>query len=445
MEPTTGYALVGGQRVAYQVLGEGPNDLVVVPSWFSAFDIEWEQPKIRLFYERLASFCRVIRLDRRGSGASDALRLEALPEWETFAEDMDCVMDAVDSEKAFVYADGDGGPVGLLFAATRQERVRGLILFATSARFLYDDDYPIGWPPEVMEEISDEFLRDWGGGEGFEMFVPSKEGDPDFQRWIGRLMRAVTTPSAVRSYIEGVATADARPVLASLNLPTVIMHGTEHELPPIEHGRYLADRIPSARFVELEGPGDTYPYFALGDQVMGEIERMVLGDRGLLRTERMLATVVFTDIVDSTVRAREVGDAQWRRMLDMHDEAVKRALSENGGHLVKGTGDGILATFDGPGRAIRFADRIRSDLRRIGLSIRTGIHAGEVEQRSADIGGIAVHLAARIMATAEPGQILASRTVKDLTIGSAVTFESVGSRALKGIEGEWDLFAVTGS
>lgn len=442
VEPVTGYVLLDDRRIAYQVIGEGPVDLVLAPSWLSAFDIEWEQPMIRQFLERIASFARVIRFDRRGSGASDPLPEDVLPVWETFAEDIECVMDGVGSESAFLYADGDAGPLGTLFAATRPDRVTAMILFNTSARFMAADDYPIGFPPELVERISAEMTEDWGSGENLAMYLPSRAGDKELARWMGRLMRATTTPSSVRKYMDGVITADVRDILETIDMPVLILHSGESLLPSIEHGRYLADHLANSTFVELSGPGDAYPGFALADQVVGAIREFVTGAPTPMPADRTLATVLFTDIVESTARAGQVGDRRWRELLDLHDEVARRDVARHSGELVKNTGDGILATFDGPGRGISFASTFRSDLAGLGLPIRTGIHTGEIERRDHDIGGLAVHLGARIMEAADSGEILVSRTVKDLVIGSPITFEDRGVHALKGIEGEWQLYSV---
>lgn len=446
MEPQAGYALLGEQRIAYQVIGDGPVDLVFAPSWFSAIDIEWEEPSIRLFFEQLAGFARVIRLDRRGSGASEPLGADVLPAWESFAEDIRCVMDAVGSQKAFIYADGDAGPLGLLFAATHPERIRGLILFNTSARFLQDDDYPMGFPPEFGDAMSDQMVEDWGvAASDVSLWVPSQAGSQDFLRWMRRLMRAVSTPSAVKRYMDGVIVADARQALGSIEAPTLVIHPKTGQLPPIEQGRYLAEHIMGSTLVELDGPGDVYPAFALANDVLSAIREFIAGTPVAAPAERVLATVLFTDIVDSTQRAGRLGDRQWRSKLDLHDETVARHLSSLSGDLVKKTGDGILATFDGPGRAVQFASALRGDLARLDLPIRTGIHTGEIERRGHDIGGLAVHLGARIMSVADSGEILVSRTVKDLVIGSSIMFEDRGTHALKGIDGEWRLYSVVGA
>ncbi len=441
----TGYAIVDGQRVAYQVIGNGPIDIVIAPSWLSSFDLEWEEPRIRLFLQRLASFTRIIRIDRRGSGASDPLDVDGLPPWEAFAGDIAAVMDEVGSADAAIYADGDGGPVAVLFAATHPERVRALVLFNTSARFLVADDYAIGAPPDFVDAIADAFTADWGTGEQLAAFVPSRADDPSFQRWIGRLMRATTSPSRVRAYMEGVIVSDAREALETIEVPTLVLHPTSSGFPSIEHARFIADHVPDGSLVELSGPADAYPYFALADQILPEIRDFLVGTTSPPVFERSLATVLFTDIVDSTSQARSLGDEEWHRLLDLHDEIARTDLGRHGGHLVKQLGDGILATFDGPGRALRFAAAFVDEIDGMGLQIRTGIHTGEVEHRGDDIGGLAVHLGARIMAAAGPGEILVSRTVKDLVMGSGIVFEDRGARALKGIEGEWQLFAAIDS
>lgn len=446
MEPVTGYALLNGQQIAYQTIGDGPVDIVMAPSWFSAFDLEWQEPLIRQWLEDLGSFARVIRFDRRGSGASDPLANDALPPWEAFADDIRCVMDAVGSESAFLYGDGDAGPLSVLFTATHPALVRGLILFHTTARFLADADYEMGMPQEVADSLADEMTQEWGiaSEEGVGLWVPSRADDPDFRQWIARLMRATTTPSSVRRYMDGVITADVRDILSSLDLPTLILHPTDSQLLSVENARYLKAHIPASTLVELDGPGDVYPAFGLADQILPEVQAFVTGAPPRLRKERALATVLFTDIVSSTELASELGDLEWRRLLDLHDREVHHDIATHSGRLVKNTGDGILATFDGPGRAVGFASALRAHLTNIGLSIRTGIHTGEIERRNADIGGIAVHLAARIMAAARADEILVSRTVKDLVIGSTLTFEDRGVHNLKGIAGDWHLYALAG-
>ena len=444
MEPTTGYALLDDQRIAYQMIGDGPVDIVFAPGWFSAFDIEWEHPEMRSFFRRMARFSRVIRLDRRGSGASDPLPPDQLPPWESFADDIACVMDTVGADDAFLWGDGDAGPLSVLFAATHPERVRGLVLFHTAARFLADVDYEFGMPPEFSDEMAEFMIQDWGSasGEHLNLWVPSRADDPEFRHWVSRLMRATTTPSSVKKYMDGVITADVREFLPSLAVSTLILHPRSSQMLPFAHAEYLARQVPNSTLVDLDGDGDVFPAFGLADQVVTQVQRFVTGAPAPVPTERALATVLFTDIVSSTDIASQLGDRQWGEKLDRHDDLVKKNIAVHSGNLVKHTGDGILATFDGPGRAVGFATALQADLRGIGLSIRTGIHTGEIEKRESDIGGVAVHLGARIMAEADGDEILVSRTVRDLVIGSPLVFQDRGAHSLKGIEGEWQLFAV---
>ena len=445
MEPTTGYALLDDQRIAYQVIGDGPVDIVFAPGWFSAFDIEWEHPEIRAFFQRMSTFSRVIRLDRRGSGASDPLpSVDDLPAWESFADDIACVMDTVGAEDAFLWGDGDAGPLSVLFAATHPDRVRGLLLFHTAARFLADEDYEFGMPPEFSDQMAEFMIQDWGSvsGEHLALWVPSRAEDPEFRRWVSRLMRATTTPSSVKKYMDGVMTADVRDFLASISVPTLVMHPPSSQMLSYQHAEYLADHIPDSTLVELAGDGDVFPGFGLAHQVVAEVQRFVTGAPPPIHTERALATVLFTDIVSSTELASQLGDQEWGATLDRHDELVNKNLIIHSGTLIKHTGDGILATFEGPGRAIGFATALIADLTTLGLSIRTGVHTGEIEKRETDVGGVAVHLGARIMAAAGAGEILVSRTVRDLVIGSPLSFEDRGSHSLKGFDGEWQLYAV---
>jgi len=440
-EPTTGYATLGDQRIAYQLIGNGPVDLVITPSWFGSFDVEWEEPQMRIFLRRAASLARVIRFDRRGSGASDPLPIDALPPWESFAEDIECVMDAVRSESAAIWADGDGGPVGLLFAATRPERTRALILFHTSARFAQADDYPFGIPENVVPALTRQFLDDWGSSFDTDLLIPSRAGDPDFDRWATRLQRGATTPTAAMQFFRASLEADARSLLAAIQAPTLVIHPADSQVLPPGHGRYLADHISNARLLEIEG-GDVMPAFQHADDVLRAMQEFLHGSSSPGSVDRTLATVLFTDIVDSTGIAQRMGDKRWREVLDEHDSTVRSCIKAHSGTLVKTTGDGALATFDGPGRAVYYATDLRARLRRIELMIRAGIHTGEIEMRNGDVGGVAVHLAARILGEAEPGGIMVSRTVKDLMMGATIPMVDRGLHHLKGIEGEWQLYSV---
>ncbi len=444
MERTTGYARLGSDRIAYEVFTANPLssiDLVLTAGSFGAFDTDWEDPQAELFFRRLASFARVIRFDRRGTGGSDPLPLDALPPWETFVEELECVMEAVGSDRAALMASYDAGPMGMLFAATKPERTAALILVNTSSKYVASDDYPTGFPAEAAEELNRTMAERWGSGEHVLLQVPSRANDERFKAWYGKKTRSIAGPAAAAAYFRAMFTADARSLLPAIHVPTLVIHRKAYRFMPIEHGQYLADNIEGARMVVL--PGSDGPlYWDHPDEALDAIEEFLTGVTPTAPTDRVLATVLYTDIVNSTRLLAEMGDARWRGVLDTHDDLAGRLAFENGGRLIKSTGDGILATFDGPGRGIRFATGFRRQLHTLSLTIRSGIHTGEVEIRGNDVGGMAVHLAARIMAEAGDDEILVSRTVKDLVVGSDLTFEDRGIYHLKGIDGEWPLLAV---
>jgi class 3 adenylate cyclase len=440
MDPETRYARLGDARIAYQVMGEGPPDLVVSAGTYGNIDLDWEDPLAARMYRRIAAFSRLIRFDRRGSGSSDPLPLDALPPWEAYMEEVEAVMDAVGSERAAIMGVFDAGPMAALFAATKPERTVALILANTAARLLASEDYPIGAPPEVVAEVIDRVEETWGTEAQAWMQAPSRAGDEHFRRWFAKYTRGIASPTAVKAYLQAMLEADARPILPSIHLPTLVVHRTNYPLFRIEHGRYLAEHIEGARLVELPG-ADGALAWENADLLIDEIEEFLTGIRRRAAPDRALATVLFTDIVGSTERAGELRDERWLRLLDVHDETARRVVGGFDGRLIKTTGDGILAIFDGPGRGIRAAALLREELRRAGLDIRAGVHTGEVELRDGDVGGIAVHIGARVMSAAAPGEILVSRTVRDLIAGSEIRLEDRGAHQLKGVEGPWQLFA----
>jgi len=441
--PETKYARVGGDRLAYQVLGQGPPDLVFTMGAFSHVDIVWEDPQMALFLRRLASFSRLLRFDRRGTGASDPLPRDPLPPSEAYAEELIAVMGTVGSQRAALLATGpQAGPMALFFAATRPERTAALILADATARYLVADDYPIGFPREVAEAMIARSEELWGTEAMAGIYAPSRAGDERFLRWSARLERAIASPRMVRAYARAVLEVDVRPILPLIQAPTLVLAHSEFQQLPAAHGRYLAEHIPGARLVEL--PGDLPLWWDQPDLVLDLVEEFLIGARRGVEPTRVLATVLFTDIVGSTQRAAELGDRRWRELLNVHDELARRLVEQWGGRLVKTTGDGVLATFDGPGRGIGCAATLRDELRGIGTRIRAGLHIGEVELRGDDVGGIAVHIAARVMATAGAGEIVVSRTVRDLVAGSGVVLQDRGSQRLKGVEGDWQLFGVVG-
>jgi class 3 adenylate cyclase len=441
VQPETKYARLGRDRIAYQVLGQGPPDLVMTTGSFGHVDMAWEDPGITLFLRTLASFSRLIQFDRRGTGASDPLPLDSLPPWEAYAQDLTAVLDEVGSQQAALLAQLDASPMTLFFAGTRPERTRALVLAHATARFLVADDYPIGVPAEVAEAFLAQLDQAWGTEAMAAMFAPSRAGDQRFCRWLARFQRTIASPRAVQAFLGASFEMYARPILPLIQAPTLVLHRPDFPLIPLSHGYYLAENIPGARLIELEGTEQSL-FWETPEVALHHVEQFLTGMRRVAQPTRMLATVLFTDIVSSTERAGELGDRRWRELLNVHDEVTGRLVEEFGGRLVKSTGDGILATFDGPGQAIHCAVALRDELAGIGVQLRAGLHTGEVELREDDVGGIAVHIAARVMATANPGEILVSRTVRDLVAGSDVTLEDRGIYLLKGIDGDWQLLAV---
>jgi class 3 adenylate cyclase len=443
VQPETRYAWLGRDRIAYQVLGQGPPDLVEIPGSFTHVDLVWEDPAAALFLRRLASFSRLIQFDRLGMGASDPLSLERLPPWESYAEQLAAVLDEVGSDSAVIQAGGDAGSMAMYFAATRPERTRALILVHTTARYLVASDYPIGIPPEAFEAALDQFDRLWGTEAAVAVLVPSRADDERFRRWFAKLMRGTASPRAAQAFLRAALEIDARPFLPLIQAPTLLLHRTGIPNVPLEHGRFLAEHIAGAKLVELAGSDFALPWQG-ADVALDHIEEFLAGLRRPPPPTRVLSTVLVTDIVASTEQAGRLGDRRWRELLDVHEELARRVVEEFQGQLVKTTGDGILATCDGPGRGIGCAAAVKDELGGIGLHVRAGLHTGEVELRDGDVGGIAVHIAARVMAAAGPGEILTSRTVRDLTVGSDIVLDDRGIQSLRGVEGTWQLFAVVG-
>jgi class 3 adenylate cyclase/pimeloyl-ACP methyl ester carboxylesterase len=439
MRPETRYTSVGDDQVAYQCFGDGNVDLVVMFTSIPV-DVVWESRYWRRFLERLATFSRVIMFDRRGFGSSDHIRLESLPRWEAWAEDLTAVLDATGSERASVFATGDMGLWGLLLAATNPQRVQALILWNAYARTHAAPDYPIGSPPEATEAIVEYVTRLWGTPEGIRFAEPALADDPAEVDFLARLARLACPPSFYAAYLRYIGQFDARGVLDAIHVPVLVL-ANDYETIPAAHGRYVADHVEGARFAKLPGRGLCGVYDC-AHQLADHIEEFVTGVRPAIRVDRVLATVLFTDLVGSTERASEMGDRRWKELLDTHDMTVRRLVDEGGGRVIKSTGDGVLATFDGPGRALSCAAQLRNELSDLGLQIYAGLHTGEIELRGDDIGGVAVNLASRIMTVAKPGDIICSRTVKDLVVGSGIQFDDRGTHALKGVPDEWQLYAV---
>jgi class 3 adenylate cyclase len=441
VQPETTYAWLGRDRIAYQALGQGPPDLVMTGASLGHLDITWEDPGLALFLRSLASFSRVILFNRRGTGASDPLPPDPLPPWESYAEELTAVLDAVGSQRTAILAELDAAAI--FFAGTRPERTSALILVHTSAKGVASQDYPIGVPPEVAEALLTQFDQLWGTEAMAAMLVPSRAEDARFRRWFAKAQRTSLNPRAAQPYLRAMMDVDVRSILPLVQAPTLILHRRDVQSFSVEEGRYLAEHIPQAKLVELPGADATLAW-ETPELALDLIQQFLTGVHRPIEPNRVLATVLFSDIVGSTEQASQLGDRRWRELLNVHDELARRLVEEFGGRLVKTTGDGLLATFDGPGRGIRCAAALRDELGGIGVQLRVGLHAGEVELRDGDVGGIAVHIAARVMAAARPGEILVSRTVRDLIVGSDIVMDDRGTHPLRGVEGTWQLFAVVG-
>jgi class 3 adenylate cyclase len=427
-----------GTSIAYAVVGDGPFDLLCIPGFVSHLELFWEAPGADHYFGRLSSFARLIMFDKRGQGLSD--RPPGPPPLEQSAADARMVLDAAGSEKAAVYGISEGGPMSILLAATSPERVTALALYGTWARLVQGPDYPEGIPPAQFERFIAANRDNWGGPVALSLWAPSLLGDADAERWWARLLRQGISQSGAEALIRLYAEVDIRDVLPTIAVPTLVAHRTGDRMVPIEAARVLAAGIPGAKLVEL--PGNDHIPVADPDQVIDEVEEFLTGHRAEREPDRMLATVMFTDIVDSTRRAAELGDKGWRQLLERHDQLMRRELERHRGREVKTIGDGFLATFDGPARGIRCATSAREAVRDLGIEIRAGLHTGEVEVMGDDIAGIAVNIGARVGAAAGPGEVLVSRTVTDLVAGSGIGFADRGVHALKGVPGEWQLYAV---
>ena len=439
--PETRYARSGDLSIAYQVVGDGPVDLVFVPGFVSNVETWWEHPTVARFWERMASFSRLIMFDKRGTGLSDRVPLDRLPTLEERMDDLRAVMAAAGSDRACVLGVSEGGPLSVLFAATYPDRVSSLVLYGSAARFSGGPDYPWMLPPQLLQNVIDGLESEWGGPALMETFVPSRTDDEAARQWWARFLRTGGSPSAARAVMQMAAEIDVSPILPTVQAPALVLHQADDPAIHVENGRILAREIPDARFVELPG-ADHVPFFDSADQTLDEIEEFVTGARAEREPDRVLSTVMFTDIVGSTERAAELGDRRWRELLETHDTLMRRQIERHRGRPVKTMGDGFLATFDGPARAIRCAGTACREIRELGLEIRTGLHTGECEVMGDDVGGMAVNIGARVSARAAAGEVLVSGTVKDLVVGSGIDFEDRGAHPLKGVPGEWRLYAV---
>jgi len=442
--PKTRYVKApGGAHVAYQVVGDGPLDLVFASEWSTHVEAQWEYPPLARFLSRLASFSRLIVFDKQGIGLSDPLSFDEVPTLERAMDDIRLVMDAVGSDRAALFATAGAGPMTVLFVATYPERARALVLANTFARLARASDYPCGVSPDEQETYLRLVEDTWGTEPVEHSFGPEVAADPGFLVWLAHYQRLAASPGTALRMQRRFYETDVRQILPTVSVPTLVLHRAGNRFVPVGNGRYLAEHIADARYCEL--PGDDHLYYAgNAEPLLDEVEEFLTGTRHASESDRMLATVLFTDIVGSTAMASTLGDQHWRDVLDVHDAMVRRQLERFRGIEVKTTGDGFLATFDGPARAIQAALAIREAARALGLEVTIGVHTGEVERRGDDVGGIAVHLAARVQEIAAPGEVLVSRTVSDLVVGSQTGFVDRGEHELKGVPGMWRLFAVEG-
>jgi pimeloyl-ACP methyl ester carboxylesterase len=437
--PQTRYARSGDVNVAYQTVGTGPLDLVVVHGWVSNLDVLWEEPSLARFINRLASFSRVILFDKRGTGLSD--RVSDMPSLEVRMDDVRAVMDDIGSERAALFGYSEGGAMCMLFAATYPQRTSALIVHGAFARRTWTAEHPWGRTEEQTAAYIEELRREWGGPVGIEARWPSMARDERARQWFAHWLRASASPAAAELLVRMNAEIDVRPVLGAIRVPTLVLHGAHDRLVSAGAGRFLAEHIAGAKFVELGGV-DHVPWGDDADAILDEVEEFLTGVRRGPEPDRVLATVLFTDIVASTETAARLGDRRWRELLENHRAIVRRELARFRGREIDTAGDGFLATFDGPARAVRCAAAVVDGVRPLGIEVRAGVHAGELEIMGDNVGGISVHIGARVAALAGPGEILVSSTVKDLVAGSGLVFRERGAERLKGVPGEWALFAV---
>ncbi|NLS69159.1 adenylate/guanylate cyclase domain-containing protein [Bradyrhizobium brasilense] len=438
--PETQYAQSGDFNIAYQVMGDGPTDIILVPGIISHIDFQHELPGYTRFLRRLAKFSRVVTFDKRGQGLSD--RLADVPSLEERIDDVRTIMDAINSKRAALVGFSEGASMSVLFATTYPERVSHLVLFGGLARI--SDLLPPNLTPSEVQERLAYVVKSWGNGDFLKRVFASDAGNPEILARIAKFEKLGSSPGALKSYILSNRRIDINPILPVVRTPTLVLHRTTDAQVPVTLGRQLAAGIPGAKYIEYPS-GDHAFWTGDIECVTGDIEEFITGQRASegIDLERILATVLFTDIVGSTNLALQLGDHRWRDLLDNHDDLSGRIVSKHRGTLVKSTGDGVLATFDGPGRAVRCALALSEESKSIGLPVRAGLHCGEVEIRGNDIGGIAVHAAARVMSQSGSNEVFVSRVVTDLVAGTDLKFSERGSYELKGLPGKWDLFAAS--
>jgi class 3 adenylate cyclase len=437
--PSTHYVKSDDVHIAYQVIGEGTFDLLFVPGFVSNIETIWQSPEQSAFFRRLASFSRLILFDKRGTGMSD--RSSQIFTLEQRMHDVQAILDAVGSKRAALFGISEGGPMSLLYTATYPDRTSALVLYGSYAKRSWAPDYPFGWKDEQWQTVLDDIEYHWGSPQSLNiaMRAPSIAGDPHTAERIASYYRASASPGAAGAILRMNREIDVRIVLPATRVPTLILHRTAEHVIDVGHARYMAQHIPGAKLIELAGE-DHQPWLGDRDTVLNEVEKFLTGKHQVLERERVLATVLFTDIQGSTERAAALGDHSWRELLEAFYAKVHEVLKQYRGREINTLGDGFLAAFDGPARAIRCAGAIRDAVRSLNLEVRCGLHTGECEVVGNDLAGIAVHTGARVAGLAAPGEVLVSQTVRDLVAGSGLSFEDRGIHALKGVPNEWRLF-----
>ena len=439
--PETRYAKSGDCHIAYQVVGEGSLDVVFIPGFVSHLEHAWDEPRFAHFYRRLASFSRLILFDKRGTGMSDPVPIQQLPTLEQRMDDVRAVMDAAGSQRAALVGVSEGGPLNLLFAATHPDRTAAMVIIGSFARIAWAPDFAFGTKPDVWRALLERMEQGWGQGVLLSAFAQSLSTNVAARDWWARFQRQAASPGAAGALMRMIYEIDTRPILPAIRVPTLILHRTEDRMVPVEHARYLSRHIAGARYVEVPG-ADHFFFTGDADAYLDQIEEFLTGERHAGTSDRVLATVLFADIAGSTERATQLGDSRWHELLDSFYSIARRQLERFRGREIDTAGDGFFAAFDGPARAIRCAAAIGSGVRLLGLEVRAGVHTGECEVMGAKIGGIAVHIGARVAGQAEPGEVLVSGTVKDLVAGSGILFRDRGAHVLKGVPGEWHLYTV---
>ena len=439
--PETNYAKSGDYHIAYQAIGTGPPDLVFIHGWISHIEHMWEEPRMARFLERLASFSRLIVLDKRGTGLSDPVPLDRLPTLEERMDDVRAVMDAVGSDRAALLGTSEAGALSMLFAATYPSRISALVLLNSYARLAFAPDYPQGIPAEDAQRLLQAIQEGWGKGVAFEALAASQSDNALMRTWWARYQRLAASPGAAVTLLRSAFETDARSVLPAITAPVLILHRTGDSFTGPEHGRYLAKHIPGAKLVELSGIDHLF-FGEDMEPLLAEVQEFLTGVREAREPDRVLATVMFADIVGSTEHATRLGDREWRNLLNRYYAIARRQFARFRGREIGTAGDGLFATFDGPARAIRCGVAIADAISVLGIAVRVGIHSGECEVIGDNVGGIAVHIGSRIAGQAVPNEVLVSSTVRDLVAGSGIPFEDRGRHSLKGVAGEWMLFAV---